>query len=255
MSSDRPFGALSDSMSVTNPYLYWSTSIRRTRSTVSCTAGILPSAAVSRTAGWIGRLWLVSGSGHPVVQPDRAQAARPCRFLSNAPDSLFQASRKRFDLGFGGGRAEADPHRAARQLRRRPPWRPAHARAATLPDEQAAPDDTATPSRSKAITAVSAFRPGTANSVVLGSRGAVGAEDDDRRRDGLEPGFEPVAQAVWRHAGAAGRCSSSRPAGRGDASARRAEAGDRRDILGAGARAALLAAALDQRVEMQARRA
>ena len=41
---------------------------------------------------------------------------------------------------------------------------------ATLPDEQAAPDDTATPSRSKAITAVSAFMPDTANSVVLGSR-------------------------------------------------------------------------------------
>src|SRR6476646_2451561 len=44
VSSDRPFGAFSDSISVTNPYLYWSTSIRRTWSTVSCTAGILPSA-------------------------------------------------------------------------------------------------------------------------------------------------------------------------------------------------------------------
>src|SRR5262247_2450493 len=41
---------------------------------------------------------------------------------------------------------------------------------ATLPDEQAAPDDTATPSRSKAITAVSAFRPGTLKRVVFGSR-------------------------------------------------------------------------------------
>ena len=30
VSSDRPFGALSDSISVSNPYLYWSTSIRRT---------------------------------------------------------------------------------------------------------------------------------------------------------------------------------------------------------------------------------
>src|SRR6187397_1724722 len=44
VSSDRPLGAFSDSISVTNPYLYWSTSIRRTWSTVSCTAGILPSA-------------------------------------------------------------------------------------------------------------------------------------------------------------------------------------------------------------------
>src|ERR1700736_2956452 len=68
VSSDRPLGALSDSISVSNPYLYWSTSMRRTRSTVSCTAGILPSAAVSRTAGWIGRcygrtcLWFASSS-------------------------------------------------------------------------------------------------------------------------------------------------------------------------------------------------
>src|SRR5882757_4945899 len=42
ISSDRPLGALSDSISVSNPYLYWSTSIRRTCSTVSCTAGIFP---------------------------------------------------------------------------------------------------------------------------------------------------------------------------------------------------------------------
>src|SRR5262244_671590 len=40
MSSERPLGAFSDSISVSNPYLYWSTSIWRTRSTVSCTAGI-----------------------------------------------------------------------------------------------------------------------------------------------------------------------------------------------------------------------
>src|ERR1700722_6441135 len=41
VSSDKPLGALSDSINVSNPYRYWSTSIRRTRSTVSCTAGIL----------------------------------------------------------------------------------------------------------------------------------------------------------------------------------------------------------------------
>src|SRR5580692_9747780 len=44
VSSDRPLGALSDSISVSNPYRYWSTSIRLTRSTVSCTAAI-PSSA------------------------------------------------------------------------------------------------------------------------------------------------------------------------------------------------------------------
>ena len=42
----------------------------------------------------------------------------------------------------------------------------------TLPDEQAEPEDTAIPLRSKAIMAVSAFSPGTANKVVLGSRSA-----------------------------------------------------------------------------------
>src|SRR5271169_5758384 len=40
----------------------------------------------------------------------------------------------------------------------------------TFPDEQAAPDDTATPSRSKAMTAVSAFMPSTENKVVFGTR-------------------------------------------------------------------------------------
>src|SRR5262249_32585014 len=42
--------------------------------------------------------------------------------------------------------------------------------AVTLPDEQAAPDEAAIPARSRAIRAVSAFWPGTANKVVLGSR-------------------------------------------------------------------------------------
>ncbi len=40
MSSERPLGAFSISMSVAKPYLYWSTSIERTCSIVSCTAGI-----------------------------------------------------------------------------------------------------------------------------------------------------------------------------------------------------------------------
>src|SRR5580692_5583328 len=40
----------------------------------------------------------------------------------------------------------------------------------TLPDEQAAPDDTAMPSRSKEMTAVSAFMASAAKRVVFGSR-------------------------------------------------------------------------------------
>src|SRR5579871_4130225 len=55
VSSERPFGALSDSISVTKPYLYWSTSMERTRSTVSCTAGIqiLLIAAAAKAADWM----------------------------------------------------------------------------------------------------------------------------------------------------------------------------------------------------------
>ena len=40
----------------------------------------------------------------------------------------------------------------------------------TLPDEQAEPDDTATPARSKAMSAVSAVPPGHREEVVLGRR-------------------------------------------------------------------------------------
>src|ERR1700677_4168409 len=42
----------------------------------------------------------------------------------------------------------------------------------TFPEEQAAPEDTANPSRSKAMTAVSAFMPSTVKRVVFGSRSA-----------------------------------------------------------------------------------
>jgi hypothetical protein len=41
-----------------------------------------------------------------------------------------------------------------------------------LPEEQAAPEETAMPSRSKAMNAVSAFMPSTANNVVFGRRPA-----------------------------------------------------------------------------------
>ena len=50
------------SISVSNPYLYWSTSIRRTWSTVSCTAGIFPSAHGFKDRGLA---MVCSGSAHP----------------------------------------------------------------------------------------------------------------------------------------------------------------------------------------------
>src|SRR5580693_9621609 len=48
----------------------------------------------------------------------------------------------------------------------------------TLPDEQAAPDDTAIPSRSKEMTAVSAFMPSAAKRVVFGSRSTVARSEE-----------------------------------------------------------------------------
>ena len=109
-----------------------------------------------------------------------------------------------------------------------------------MPDEQAEPDDTATPSRSKAMTAVSAFRPGTANRVVLGSRSALRAEDHDLGRRRPEARFEPVAQR--RHARASAASSRARRRGR------RAEAGNAGHILGSRPQPALLPAAPDQRL-------
>ena len=64
----------------------------------------------------------------------------------------------------------------------------------TLPEEQAAPDDTATPARSKAITAVSARRPGWLKAVVFGNRSACLAENDDVWRGRAQPGLQPLAQ-------------------------------------------------------------
>ncbi len=109
-----------------------------------------------------------------------------------------------------------------------------------MPDEQAAPDETAIPSRSKAITAVSAFMPGTAKRVVLGSRSALMAENDGLRRDRLQPGFEPIPQR--QHMRGLGFALAARR-GRGGA-----ESGDAGDIFGTGAQPPLLAAAANERI-------
>src|SRR4029078_3226165 len=90
VSSERPLGAFSDSISVTNPYLYWSTSIRRTCSTVSCTAGILPSAHGCKDRGldlsvMVGSLCALRT--FPVAPP---QAAFAC-LLRNDETTLFHA--------------------------------------------------------------------------------------------------------------------------------------------------------------------
>ena len=108
-------------MSVTNPYLYWSTSMRRTCSTVSCTAGILPSAHGFKDRGLdlsvmvaraIAELSLLDGCGLRAAP----QAAMPRLSLSSDRASIFQVSTNRSTSAVGGAPAEADAHRAAREL-------------------------------------------------------------------------------------------------------------------------------------------
>src|SRR5215211_1948904 len=104
-----------------------------------------------------------------VLSPGRPHAAMPCVLLGNARTSLFQASRKQST----SSSLVENPRltRIAPAPRRGPtPMAVSTCEAATLPDEQADPDDTATPARSRAISAVSALTPGTAKKVVLGNR-------------------------------------------------------------------------------------
>src|SRR5450830_63182 len=180
VSSESPIGAFSDSISVTNPYLYWSTSIRRTCSTVSCTAGILPSAHGFKDRGldlsvMVGSL-IALRSSLVVVAP---QAAKPelkpgfkpgfiC-FLSKDETTLVKAL-SRFSISPSLVLQPRLTRTAPRASAGSTPIAASTCEACTLPDEQAEPEDTAMPLRSKAIIAVSAFMPGSANSVVLGSR-------------------------------------------------------------------------------------
>src|SRR5712664_2950134 len=174
VSSLSPFGAFSDSISVSNPYLYWSTSIRRTRSTVSCTAGIysLHCGFKDRGLDQSGRLWSVlrfrrspiAGCGY---------AARPLFLPLDSPArSFIQALRKK-SISFS---ALWGPilSRIAPELRfPATPMAASTCDAATLPDEQAEPDDTAKPIRSRLISAVSARNPGAENRLVLANRSAL----------------------------------------------------------------------------------
>ena len=110
----------------------------------------------------------------------------------------------------------------------------------TLPDEQAEPEDTAIPPRSKPITAVSAFSPGTVNRVVLGSRGTPSENT-------IIPGvcFEALLKAVPQ-ALQPGCIAFQGGHGGPHGSAERRDA---RDILGAGPAAQLLTTATQQRLQ------
>src|SRR6185295_7511659 len=99
VSSDKPFGALSDSISVTNPYLYWSTSMRRTRSIVSWTAGIHSSAHGFKDRGMGCRLWSVRF--RVASAPEKPPKRRfPCGFrlyigFPRASPKLLESSQYR----------------------------------------------------------------------------------------------------------------------------------------------------------------
>src|SRR5712671_5601179 len=132
-----------------------------------------PSAAVSRTAGW-------SVYGRGIAKSDD-HVRSPCQaamsldlLLSNAPDTLIQA-RRNLSTSFSVVVAPRLTRTAPRARSAPAPMAARTCEGATFPDEQAAPEDTATPSRSKAITAVSAFMPGKARSVVFGRRSTFSA--------------------------------------------------------------------------------
>src|SRR5665213_1695144 len=168
VSSDRPLEALSDSISVTNPYLYWSTSISRTCSTVSCTAGIVPSAHGCKDRGLDLSVMVVSLSALRSFLVKPRHAALAC-LLGSDEIIVFQA--------FSSRSTSASLVLQPRLMRTAPresagstPIAASTCEACTLPDEQAEPEDTAISLRSNAIIAVSALMPGTANKVVLGSR-------------------------------------------------------------------------------------
>ena len=110
----------------------------------------------------------------------------------------------------------------------------------TLPDEQADPEDTAIPPRSKPITAVSALSPGTVNRVVLGRRGT-SSENTIMSRSLLQAGLKTVSQApqpgcIAFQGGHGGPHGS-------------AECRDPCDVLGAGPAAQLLTTATQQRLQ------
>ena len=106
------------------------------------------------------------------LAPCSGASARAMRSRSLASDATAA-----FDVFHGGIPAEADAQGAGRELfvhahRRQ------HMDGATLPDEQAEPELTITPSRSSAISAVSAAQPRHARNWMCCTAGPFHAEDD-----------------------------------------------------------------------------
>ena len=99
------------------------------------------------------------------------------------------------------------------------------------------------PARSKPITAVSALRPGTVNSVVLGSRGTSVGEHDDATGSAAGP-LSSRSRRLSRRTASPSRAAIA-------AFAAAPNPGNSRDILGSGPVPALLATAAQQRSEPQ----
>src|SRR6266702_1038487 len=141
--------------------------MRRTCSTVSCTAGIRPSAHGFKDRGLdlVGMVRWALGFGSPpwavcnaISVPAVFQAAMPRCPLDNALASFVQALRN-FSTSASVVLQPRLTRTAPRSSGAETPIAARTWDGCTLPEEQAAPEDTATPSRSKAITAVSALIP------------------------------------------------------------------------------------------------
>src|ERR1039458_5946277 len=129
----------------------------RTRSTVSCTAGILPSAHGFKDRGldlsvMVGSL--IALRSFLVVAPQAAKPAFICP-LRKDETTLVKALSK-----FSISRSLVDQPRLTRTApcasEDFTPMAASTCEACTLPDEQAEPEDTAIPLRSKAITRLAA---------------------------------------------------------------------------------------------------
>ena len=163
----------------------------------------------------------------------------PCAPLSNAPDTLIQAVIKRSmsDSVVVGPRLTRTAPRASScetpiAARTCDGW--------TLPEEQAAPEDTATPARSKAMTAVSAFTPGKANRVVFGNLSLPAPKITAAGERSPQTRFEFITQRGHARA----LCLQALAGGFGG----NAEGNDAGYVLGPGAHPTLLAATLHQGV-------
>ena len=214
VSSRQALGGLHRSRScVSKPYLYWSTSIFLTCSIVSWTAAISNLFAL--------------------------HSAARCRCVPNGRAArLGPRGRKCAMSRLRRRRADADADRAAARCQAANPIASSTWLAPTLPEEHAAPALTATPARSSLIT--------SSLSRLAGQRDARGVGDaqacaPSTTASGVIARHLPSSRSR-KHAL---RCYSARSARAISAAAPKpAIAGD---VLGAGAPAALLAAALDKR--------